>query len=130
MVRFCSKKQAALIKNVQPDRPASEVPLGVSAASWPALRHCNQAATAAHLRIPLLIMQGQRNYQVTREDLNSWKKRLGSRPIVRFKSYPKFNHLFMEGEGKAKAAEYDRAGHAAREANDEVVAWIKAHGSR
>jgi hypothetical protein len=44
---------------------------------------------------------------------------------VRLKSYPKLNHLFMEGEGKAKPAEYDKAGHVAQEVVDDVARWIK-----
>ena len=41
-------------------------------------------------------------------------------------SYPSLNHLFMEGEGKAKPAEYQKAGHVARAVVDEVAAWVKA----
>ena len=42
-----------------------------------------------------------------------------------FRSYPKLNHLFMEGEGKAKPAEYEKAGHVAHELVDDLAAWIK-----
>jgi alpha-beta hydrolase superfamily lysophospholipase len=123
------KKQAAQIKDVKPDTPSSELPLGVSAAYWIALRDYDQAATAARLKMPMLILQGERDYQVTLEDFDGWKKALGSRSNVRFKSYPKLNHLFMEGEGKAKPAEYEKSGHVAREVVDELATWIKAQGS-
>jgi hypothetical protein len=62
---------------------------------------------------------------VTSADFEAWKKALASRRNVRFRSYAKLNHLFMEGEGKAKPAEYDKAGHVARELVDDVAMWIK-----
>ena len=73
----------------------------------------------------MLIVQGERDYQVTMADFEAWKKALASRRNVTFRSYPKLNHLFMEGEGKAKPAEYDKAGHVARELVDDLAAWIK-----
>jgi dienelactone hydrolase len=119
------KRQAARVMDVKPDTPASELPLGVSAAYWLALRNYDQAATAARLKQPLLILHGERDYQVTLLDFEGWKKALAWRTDVRFKSYPKLNHLFMEGEGKAKPTEYEKAGHVAREVVDDVAAWIK-----
>jgi dienelactone hydrolase len=124
------KKQAARVKDVKPDTPSAELPLGVSAAYWLALRDYDQAATAAQLQQPLLILQGERDYQVTLEDFEGWKKALAKRPNVDFKSYPKLNHLFMEGEGKAKPAEYEKAGHVAREVVDDITAWIKPQAAR
>jgi hypothetical protein len=44
---------------------------------------------------------------------------------VTLKSYPKLNHLFMEGEGKARPAEYDKAGHVAAEVVADIAAWVK-----
>jgi dienelactone hydrolase len=121
------KKQVARLKDpkLSPDTPSSELPLGVSAAYWLALRAYDPVATAAKLKMPLLILQGERDYQVTMADFAGWKKALGSRKDVRLKSYPKLNHLFMEGEGKAKPQEYDKPGHVAGEVIDDVAAWVK-----
>jgi len=121
------KKQVERVKDpkLAADTPAKELPLGAPAAYWLALRSYDQRATAARLTQPMLIAQGERDYQVTRADFEAWKKALASRRNVRFRSYPKLNHLFMEGEGKAKPAEYDKAGHVARELVDDVAMWIK-----
>jgi hypothetical protein len=72
-----------------------------------------------------LVVQGERDYQVTMDDFQVWKKALASHRNATFLSYAKLNHLFMEGEGKAKPAEYDKAGHVAREVVDDLAAWIK-----
>jgi fermentation-respiration switch protein FrsA (DUF1100 family) len=123
------RKQVARVKDrgLTAETPASELPLKAPAAYWLALRDYDPAATAARLKVPMLVLQGERDYQVTMADFDGWRKALSGRDNVRLKSYPKLNHLFMEGEGKAKPAEYDKAGHVSREVVDDVAAWVKAH---
>ena len=94
--------------------PKSELPFGAPPKYWLDLRGYEPAKEAKDLRKPMLILQGERDYQVTMEDFANWKKALGSRKDVRFVSYPKLNHLFMEGEGKSRPAEYAQAGQRGR----------------
>jgi dienelactone hydrolase len=121
------EKQVARVKDqkLSPDTPAADLPLGVSAVYWLALRDYRPMDTARQFRRPMLILQGERDYQVTMDDFAGWKKALGERRDVTFKSYPKLNHLFMDGQGKARPAEYDKAGHVAAEVVDDVARWIK-----
>jgi dienelactone hydrolase len=122
------KKQVTRVKDpkLTADAPAAELPLGIPSAYWLELRSYDQTATAARLKQPLCIAQGERDYQVTMADFEAWKKALVSRGNVTFHSYPKLNHLFMEGENKAKPAEYEKAGHVSRELVDDLAAWIKS----
>lgn len=122
------KKQAARLKEpgLSPDTPAAELPLGLPAAYWLSLRDYRPHEAAAGLKRPLLILQGERDYQVTMEDFAGWQKALAGRKDVKLKSYPALNHLFMEGKGKAKPAEYQKAGHVAQEVIDDIVGWIKS----
>ena len=62
---------------------------------------------------------------MTMVDFELWRKSLAARRDVEFKSYPKLNHVFMEGEGKSTPAEYDREGHVAPAVIDDVAAWVK-----
>jgi hypothetical protein len=122
------KKQVARVKDPQltADVAVSELPLKIPGGYWLYLRNYDNVATAAKLKMPLLILQGERDYQVTMDDLNGWKKGLASRSDVTFKSYPALNHLFMEGMGKARPAEYDKPGHVAKEVIDDIATWVKA----
>jgi fermentation-respiration switch protein FrsA (DUF1100 family) len=72
----------------------------------------------------MLILQGERDYQITMADFALWKKTLAGRPNTELKSYPKLNHLFIEGEGKSIPAEYDKEGHVAREVIEDVAWWV------
>ena len=121
------KKQIARLKDPKlgPDTPRKELPLGQPAAYWLALKAYDQSATAARLKQPILLLQGERDYQVTMADFAGWKTALKDRRNATLKSYPKLNHLFMEGTGKAKPAEYDKAGHVAQEVVDDIARWIK-----
>jgi len=94
---------------------------------WLDLRNYHPAETATAVKAPMLILQGARDYQVTTEDLEGWKKALSSRDNVQFKLYPALNHLFMTGEGKSTPAEYDVAGHVAEEVVADTAAWINQH---
>jgi dienelactone hydrolase len=88
------------------------------------LRGYDPAATAAKLTLPMLVLQGERDYQVLMVDFEGWKKALGGRKNVSFKSYPPLNHLFIAGTGPSVPKEYDRPGHVAEETIADIAAWI------
>lgn len=91
---------------------------------WADLDTYKPAQVAATLRIPMLILQGERDYQVTLADLDGWRQALAGRNDVTIKSYPTLNHLFMAGEGKATPAEYERSGTVAPFVLDDIAGWI------
>jgi len=102
--------------------------LGAPASYWLDLRAYAPAATAAKLGKPMLILQGERDYQVTMEDFAGWKQALAGRSDVRFMSYPALNHLFIAGQGKSGPAEYEEAGHVAEAVVADIAAWISRQG--
>lgn len=122
------EKQVAMVKSLElkPETPAGQLPLGIPASYWLALRDYDAAERARTLQMPLLILQGQRDYQVTMDDFARWKQALGNRKDVRFISYPKLNHLFMAGEGPGTPAEYMIPGNVAEEVVRDIAAWIDA----
>lgn len=103
--------------------------LGAPAAYWLDLRSYNPVETARTLIQPLLILQGERDYQVTfKEDFQGWKDGLAELTQVTFKSYAQLNHLFMvgTGTGDSTAEEYAIPGHIPPEVIADIAAWIKA----
>jgi dienelactone hydrolase len=121
------KKQVERVKDpkLSADTPSRELPIGVPADYWLDLRKYDAVGTAAKLKQPMLILQGERDYQVTMADFDGWKKALAERTNVKLKSYAKLNHLFLEGEGKSKPDEYEKPGHVAAEVIDDIAGWIK-----
>ncbi len=121
------ERQVARVKS--PDlsaaTPKSELPFGAPASYFLDLRGYDPAKEAKDLRKPMLILQGERDYQATMEDFANWKKALASRKDVRLMSYPKLNHLFTEGEGKSRPEEYARPGNVAAVVIEDSAKWIE-----
>ncbi len=72
------------------------------------------------------ILQGERDYQVTMKEFELWKSGLQGHGNVTFKSYPKLNHLFLEGEGKSLPAEYSKPGHIPDYVFSDITDFINA----
>jgi hypothetical protein len=86
----------------------------------------NPAAQARTLDTPMLILQGERDYQVTMKDFALWRASLNVRKNATFRSYPNLNHLFIAGQGKSTPAEYERPAHVASEVIADIAAWIQS----
>jgi dienelactone hydrolase len=120
-------KQVARVKdpNLSPATPASDLPLNLPANYWLSIRDYHPEKVAAGQEEPMLIMQGERDYQVTLADFEGWKKALSSRSNVTFKTYPRVNHIFKEGEGMGTPDEYNAPGHMSEEVVKDIADWIK-----
>jgi dienelactone hydrolase len=85
---------------------------------------------AAQLKIPMLILRGERDYQVTSEDFDGWKKALAGKPKVTLKVYPGLFHLFMPssspGTGLGTPADYQKPGHVVEPVIEDIANWILA----
>jgi fermentation-respiration switch protein FrsA (DUF1100 family) len=89
------------------------------------LRGYDSAAAATTIKAPMLILQGERDYQVTMaDDFAKWNAALASSPNVTFKTYPALNHLFIAGSGPSLPAEYLNAGHVDETVIRDIAAWI------
>jgi len=109
---------------MDPDKVLQQLRRAAPEAYWTDFDAYKPAQTAATLTIPMLILQGERDYQVTLADLQGWRDALHDRAVVTIKSYPTLNHLFQPGEGKSTPAEYERAGHIPDFVLDDIAAWI------
>ncbi len=121
------KKQVAKVKdpNLSASGPASALLFGASAKYWLDLRDYNPPEVAKQLSQPMLILQGGRDYQVTKADFAGWRRALSTRKNVTLKLYPKLNHLFIQGKGKSTPAEYEKSGHVAKSVINDISKWIE-----
>ena len=97
---------------------------GIPSAYWLDLKDYEPAKLARKIEKPLLLLQGERDYQVPPRELQLWKKELADKKNVRFLSYPDLNHLFMKGEGKSTPQEYNLVGHVANKVLEDIANWI------
>ncbi|HEY5971795.1 MAG TPA: alpha/beta fold hydrolase, partial [Pseudoxanthomonas sp.] len=88
-----------------------DTPLGLPAGYWRAFEKIDPLADARSLKLPLLLLQGGRDFQVVDTDWRLWKKKLSTDPRAAFKRYPALNHLGIAGQGEGSLAEYNTPGH-------------------
>ena len=105
--------------------PEGTVVLGGTAAYWRFFRDFAPAKKAADLDLPLLFLQGGRDYQVTETDWRIWRQELSDRRLVEFRYYDDLNHLFQTGEGPSHPGEYSQLGHVDVGVVEDIAAWIK-----
>lgn len=100
-------RRAAAVATLDETVPAADTMLGLPARYWMDLRDYDPVETARTLPHPMLVMQGGRDYQVTRDgDFVRWEAAFSDAPNVRLALYPALNHLFIAGEGTPSPEEY------------------------
>ncbi|HSB64189.1 MAG TPA: alpha/beta fold hydrolase [Thermoanaerobaculia bacterium] len=120
-------KEANALADLYAGRPGppSGMVLGASVSYWLDLKSQLSLEAARSFGRPILVLQGERDHQVSMADFSGWKKELGGRPGVVLKSYPALNHLFAPGEGRSTPAEYEKPGHVAAEVVEDIAAFVK-----
>ena len=121
------KQLVAKVKALTPaDIDFSTNLYGAPPSYWLDLKGYDPPEEAKKLKQPMLVLQGERDYQVTMNEFQRWKTALSSNPRVTFKSYTKLNHLFIEGVGKSTPDEYAVAGHIPEYVITDIVQWVAA----
>ena len=120
-----AKALQAKVKKLEPADEDSPAFGGVPVSYWLDLKDYDAAAAAKQVGIPMLILQGERDYQVTMADFALWKTAVGSAKGVVMKSYPTLNHLFVAGTGKSLPVEYARPGHVAPAVITDIAGFVK-----
>ena len=104
------------------------LPLNLPRSYWEAANAYKPVQVAARLSLPICVLQGERDYQVTMEDFACWRFGLWRSKNACFKSYPKLNHLLQEGTGKSTPFEYNHASTLPAYVLDDIAAFL--HGVR
>ncbi len=93
---------------------------------WEYLSTYNSIETAQNLTVPLLLLQGKRDYQVTYEDdFLVWQNTFNTTSKVSFQTYESLNHLFISGSGTPTNTEYLSPGNVDETVINDIENWIK-----
>jgi dienelactone hydrolase len=98
--------------------------LGAPASYWQDWAARDGVAMARKVRAPILVLRGERDYQVTDEDVATWRKGLKGVPRAELVSIPEANHLFIRGTGKPNPAEYGVPGHVDVTVIDRLASFV------
>jgi dienelactone hydrolase len=126
-----AERLAASVRALTPaDAGRSEAILGAPPSYWLDLRGYDPPALASRLAHPFLVLQGERDYQVTMADFARWRAALESRANVTLRSYPTLNHLFMPGRGPSLPDEYLTPGHVDAGLVADIETWLTSVSRR
>ena len=119
------REQAAKIKKLTAGDADTSTLLGMRGSYLIDLKGYDPTGQAKLLKLPMLILQGERDYQVNMKDFAAWKSGLTGLQGVTMKSYPGLDHVLVEGAGRSSSADYRKPGqHVAPAVIDDVAAWV------
>jgi len=89
----------------------------------------HQTELATRLTCPILVLQGEKDYQVRMTDYELWRKALSQYRDATFQSFPTLTHLMTERtvEGLSTPADYIKAQTMSPQVGATIAAWIATH---
>ncbi|OJD65535.1 hydrolase [Bacillus albus] len=122
------KSQMELLNdpNFSSQNPPKDFQLG-SPVYWDSIRKIKAAEMSQKQKTPLLVLQGERDYQVqSKIEIPLWKEQLKERDNVDFRLYPKLNHFFTEGDGElSKPDEYYNPSNIPEYVINDIATWVQ-----
>jgi len=103
---------------------SEKLPLNLPASYWMSLKKYNHKKAIQNLSVPVFVMQGERDYQVTMTDYELWSEVMQGKSNYYSKRYPKLNHLFLENEGASNPSEYMIQSHVPKYVIKDIVRWV------
>ncbi|MFA6870652.1 MAG: alpha/beta fold hydrolase [Bacteroidaceae bacterium] len=100
-------------------------PFGVPYSYWKDLHAYHPGQVAKSLTIPLLFLNGERDYQVPIAEQEKWKRALVSKPNCTYVKFRLLNHLFMPSTLPPSPKEYSKPSKVATGVIKTISTWIK-----
>lgn len=122
------KDEVEKVKNLKTDDGSTI--LGINAGYWISLKTLEGEKLLKNIDIPVLILQGEKDFQVSYEkDFMMMKNMLKDNDEITFNSYENLTHLFMpqtlKGD-KIDITEYDTKNEIPQVVTDDIGKWILA----
>lgn len=99
---------------------------GVYASYWKWLDEYDILQAAGEITEPVLLLQGEEDYQVTMTDFAIWQESFGEKAHWQMISYQGLTHLFMPGQKGEGAAAYARDAKVDKQVIQDIAKFILA----
>jgi uncharacterized protein len=102
------------------------LPFGAKPKYWLMDRNYKVLEEAKSLTLPVYLLQGGRDYNVTKKDYDLWQEAMKGK--ANFKSYwfENLDHMFFEGYGMAKPEDAVRPNHVSKKLTDKLAELVLA----
>jgi len=112
------------VRSLNPNQSSPPILMGLPLAYLIDLKGYDPLAVK-NLGLPMLFLQGERDFQTSMKDFEIWKSAMSGRDAT-FHSYPALNRLFEAGNGKSTPGEYQIPGNVSGEVIRDIADWIHA----
>lgn len=99
--------------------------MNVPASYWKWLAAYDILQAAEEIKEPVLLLQGEEDYQVTMEDFGIWQEALGGKENRTLISYPGLVHCFVSGLKTEGSAVYAREGRVDSRVIVDIAAFVE-----
>lgn len=101
-----------------------ELVLGGYKAYWQSLKEYDQVDEARYIEEPVLLLQGEEDYQVTMTDFEMWQDAFEGNDLWTFKSFKGLTHTMMPGSKNDGAASYNIPSHISSDVIQSIKEFI------
>lgn len=98
--------------------------MGAYASYWKKDIAYDPDESAEEITEPVLVLQGEADYQVTMEDFVLWQQVWGDKKNATFKSYPGLNHFMIPVEGRSRPEEMQVKKSMSEEVLEDISQWV------
>jgi dienelactone hydrolase len=118
------------IAKADPAHPPAGSFFHAPASYWLSLRDYNAIEVSKGLTMPMLILQGAGDFQVSPKlDFTQWQAAFAHDPRVRLVEYPGLSHLFMPAGSPPSPADYAKPAHVDAKVIHDIAQWIHRHAT-
>jgi fermentation-respiration switch protein FrsA (DUF1100 family) len=100
------------------------LPFGAKPKYWLTDRKYKVLDEAKALSLPILLLQGGRDYNVTKKDFDLWVSAMGSKPNFKAVWLENLDHLYFEGQGMAKPDDLSKAQHVSKTFTNKIASFV------
>ena len=103
--------------------------LGIGQDYWNFFNNYNGIEQWKLINKPTLVLQGERDYELSIDNFNFYKKALESNETFTFKTYKKLSHIFMKGNKKPSPDDYKTQKTVDKKVIEDIGNWINNKNS-
>lgn len=99
--------------------------LGLERSWWLDMQKYDAVQATKKIQRPVLLMQGEKDYQVGLKDFATWKAAVSDKPNFTLKSYPNLSHAFAKAGDQPGPSDYLSPLNVSDEVIQDLAIWIK-----
>lgn len=100
------------------------LPFGARPKYWLFDRNYKVLDVAKTLSLPILLIQGGRDYNVTKKDYDLWLEAMKGKPNFRSVYFEELDHMFFVGQGKARPDDVTKLNYASEKVTNKMAEFI------